>query len=190
MELLRRKYAGFTPTPIYLMSVKTKKTVKSVSAGFQNTQLQRKLVWGFTLVEILIVAAIIGILAAIVIPEFQDYLQQAKESAAKETLQITRNAIERYAAKNGGIAPGYLGNNTEAPMLEVEFYLRMLKDSYIITRPKNPFNNLTTIKMINNADELPAAATGAYGWIYKPLTKTFKMDWPGNDSQGVSYYSY
>lgn len=145
---------------------------------------------GFSFFEILIVIAIIGILAAIAIPEFLDRSQQAKESAAKETLQITRNAIERYAAKHGGITPGYAGNNTNAPVSESTFYVRMLTDGYLITRPENPFNNLKTIKMVKNNESLPIAATGQYGWIYKPATKTFKIDWPGKDSQGESYYDY
>jgi type II secretory pathway pseudopilin PulG len=136
------------------------------------------------------VIAIIGILAAIAIPEFLDRSQQAKESAAKENLQITRNAIERYAAKNGGIAPGYIFNNPEAPVFEAEFCIRMVRNGYLTNRPENPFNNLITIKMIQNNESLPATATGQYGWIYKTETKTFKIDWPGKDSQGVSYYDY
>ncbi|RKY11715.1 MAG: hypothetical protein DRP65_03460, partial [Planctomycetota bacterium] len=46
----------------------------------------------FSLVELLIVVAILGILAAIVVPEFQTYTQQAKEAAAKDNLRILRNA--------------------------------------------------------------------------------------------------
>ena len=47
----------------------------------------------FTLVEILIVVALLGILAAIALPTFQDHIQQARESAAKDNLRILRNAI-------------------------------------------------------------------------------------------------
>jgi prepilin-type N-terminal cleavage/methylation domain-containing protein len=145
---------------------------------------------GFSFLEIMIAIIIIGILAAVVIPEIQDRSQQAKEAAAKETLQIMRNAIGCYAARHGGIAPGYPGNNPTLFVFEPEFYQRMLRDGYITTRPENPFNHLTTIKMIKNDDPLPAAATGQYGWIYKPLIKTFKIDWPGTDSHGVPYYDY
>jgi prepilin-type N-terminal cleavage/methylation domain-containing protein len=145
---------------------------------------------GFSFFEILIAIAIVGILAAIAIPEFLDRSQQAKESAAKEDLQIIRHAIECCAAKNGGIAPGYPGNNPEAPVFEGAFYVRMLNYNYLTNKPENPFNNLTTIKMVKNNESLPIAATGQYGWIYKAETKTFKIDWPGNDSQGESYYDY
>ncbi len=63
--------------------------------------------YAFTLVEILIVVAILGILAAIVLPTFQDHVQQARESAAKDNLRILRNAIEVYAAQHNDVPPGY-----------------------------------------------------------------------------------
>ena len=153
-------------------------------------ELLRRYSDGFSFFEIMIAIVIIGILAAVVIPEIQDRSQQAKEAAAKETLQIMRNAIECYAARNGGIAPGYPGNHTNVIPYETIFYLQMLKYGPLTTRPQNPFNDLTTIKMIHNDAFLPPTATGQYGWIYKPATKTFKIDWPGTDSHGVPYYDY
>ncbi|GAH74356.1 unnamed protein product, partial [marine sediment metagenome] len=68
----------------------------------------------FTLVEILIVVAILGILAAIVIPQFQAHSQEAKEAAAKDNLRILRNAIELYAVQHGGVPPGYPADNPDA----------------------------------------------------------------------------
>ena len=65
----------------------------------------------FTLIEILIVVAVLGILAALVIPEIQDYSQEAKESNAKANLRILRNAIERYAVEHDGLPPGYPADN-------------------------------------------------------------------------------
>lgn len=50
----------------------------------------------FTLVEVLIVAAILGIMAAIVMPLFGDQVQLAKESTAKEMLQTLRGQIDLY----------------------------------------------------------------------------------------------
>lgn len=152
-------------------------------------KLRRK--YGFTLVEVLIVVAILGILAAVVIPLYEDSQQKAKESAAKEDLRVLRNAIELYAAQHGGVPPGYPLNKTTMPPTETEFYLKMLKDgSYLTTKVQNPFNGFTTIKMIKNIDPFPAAATGTFGWVYKPQTKTIKLDWPNTDSQNELYFNY
>jgi len=145
----------------------------------------------FTLVEVLIVVAILGILAAVAIPLFEDNTQKAKESAAKEDLRVLRNAIELYAAKNKGIAPGYPENNTSSLIMnENTFYLAMLSKGYIYAKAKNPFNGLTTIKMIKNGAIFPETATGTFGWVYKPQTKTIKLDWPNTDSQGTLYFDY
>ncbi|MEE9370683.1 MAG: prepilin-type N-terminal cleavage/methylation domain-containing protein, partial [Sedimentisphaerales bacterium] len=51
---------------------------------------------GFTLVEILIVVVILGILAAIVIPQFTDASTQAKESALASDIQMMRSQLELY----------------------------------------------------------------------------------------------
>ena len=63
----------------------------------------------FSLVEILIVVAVLGILAAIALPTFQGYIVEAKEAAAKDNLCILRSAIELYAAQHDGVPPGIPG---------------------------------------------------------------------------------
>jgi general secretion pathway protein G len=51
---------------------------------------------GFTLVEILIVVVILGILAAIVIPQFSQASTEARVSSVKSNLQMVRSQIELY----------------------------------------------------------------------------------------------
>lgn len=51
---------------------------------------------GFTLVEILIVVVILGILAAIVIPQFSQASSEARASSVKSNLQMVRSQIELY----------------------------------------------------------------------------------------------
>ena len=61
---------------------------------------------GFTLVEILIVVVILGILAAIVIPQFTEASSEAKESALRADLQTLRGQIQLYKIQHGDALPG------------------------------------------------------------------------------------
>lgn len=60
---------------------------------------------GFTLVEIMIVVAIIALLAAIAIPNLLRSRITANESAAQATLRSISTALETYAAANNGVYP-------------------------------------------------------------------------------------
>ena len=64
---------------------------------------------GFTLIELMIVVAIIGILAAIAIPQFSSYRQRAQDSAAKSTLKNLATAQEDYYVQHE-IYSGVLAN--------------------------------------------------------------------------------
>ena len=70
---------------------------------------------GFTLIELMIVVAIIGILAAIAIPKFADLINKSKEGATKGSLSSVRSAIQVYYGDNEGWFPadtlGVLTNN-------------------------------------------------------------------------------
>jgi prepilin-type N-terminal cleavage/methylation domain-containing protein len=147
----------------------------------------------FTLVEILIVVAILGILAAITLPTLQGHIQQARDSAAKDNLRILRNAIELYAAQHNNVAPGYANNDTSNTPLYIFLTTQLATvGHYLSELPENPFNRKSLVKMIGNSEDFPAAPveTSEYGWIYKPATKTIKLNWEGTDSAGVAYFDY
>lgn len=61
---------------------------------------------GFTLVEILIVVVILGILAAIVVPQFTEASGEAKEARLLQDLQSVRSQIELYKLQHAGALPG------------------------------------------------------------------------------------
>ncbi|WP_084287772.1 type IV pilin protein [Desulfovermiculus halophilus] len=74
-------------------------------------QLPERKDQGFTLVELLIVVAIIGILAAIAIPQFSKYRANAYNSAAQSDLRNLVTSLESEFASNGTY-PESSGNAT------------------------------------------------------------------------------
>jgi len=55
---------------------------------------------GFTLIELMIVIAIIGIMAAIAIPNYQSFIQKGKEAEAMGMVRSIEGDIEAFFAKN------------------------------------------------------------------------------------------
>ncbi|ORU91602.1 MAG: hypothetical protein A6F70_00565 [Cycloclasticus sp. symbiont of Bathymodiolus heckerae] len=68
---------------------------------------------GFTLIELMIVVAIIGILAALAIPAYSDYTIKAKVSEAASLTGAMKAAVEIYYSENG-VLPDLTDNSTYA----------------------------------------------------------------------------
>jgi len=68
---------------------------------------------GFTLIEVMIVVAVIGILAAIAYPSYLEYVRDARRSDARVNLLELAQYMERYHTGNGS----YLNASNAAPAL-------------------------------------------------------------------------
>ena len=66
---------------------------------------------GFTLVELVIVIAILGILALYALPKYQGVIKEARSSEAKAQLGSVRSALGIYYAKNHGVFPATLNGS-------------------------------------------------------------------------------
>ena len=60
---------------------------------------------GFTLIELMIVVAIIGILAAVAVPKFADLVTKSKEASVKGSLGSVRSALSIYYGDTEGVYP-------------------------------------------------------------------------------------
>jgi type IV pilus assembly protein PilE len=104
---------------------------------------------GFTLIELMVVIAIIGILAAIVYPSYQDSVQKSRRADAKGALGSFATAMERHFSETGKYTG--VGEDTGVPTI---FSTKSPVDG------TETYYNLT-VQATDNSFTLTATPTGA-----------------------------
>lgn len=138
---------------------------------------------GFTLVEILIVVVILGILAAIVIPQFSNASEEASLNRVRADLQTVRSQIQLYKIQHLGSIPdvdnfddhmeGYTLSTTASSGATVASTAAGALGPYLQQIPSNPFVNADVADVIV-ADAGASPAVDAAGWTYNATTGEFR----------------
>lgn len=122
----------------------------------------------FTLVEILIVVVILGVLAAIVVPQFVSASQDSRLSAVHMNVHRIRSQLEVY----------YQQHNQTYPTL-ANFEAQMVSSTDIHGNPGTefgPYLDEIPINSFTNTMDISNGAVGASAWYYNETTGDFRAN--------------
>ncbi len=164
---------------------------------------------GFTLVEILIVVVIMGILAAILVPQFGQSGDDARYTATLQALETLRGQIDVYRNQHKNRNPGVAGANPDNTFVN-QLTLPTNEAGqtspnpdqgfgdpaypygpYITARlPVNPFNKSRSVRTVI---QFPPTAPGGVtindpGWIFEIISGRIRVNWDGTTPKGGTYW--
>jgi general secretion pathway protein G len=163
---------------------------------------------GFTVVEILIVAVMLGVLAVLVAPRLSDATEPKRNASLRDDLRYLRTQIIVYRAQHRGMAPGYPGGQTSAAPTFEAFAAQLTRPTnpagvvgpgndptfplgpYLLRLPINAVNGSSAIRFVPADQPFPRTPAGPEGWVYQPSTGTLAANVAGADARGVDYFDY
>lgn len=127
-------------------------------------QVSRKRRTGFTLVEILIVVVILGILAAIVVPQFTNAANDARAGNLQTQISTISNQIELFRARTGAYPTLDELNQAPTDATLGDSFGELIDNDYLKSSPTNP---------VNGEQSVAAAAAEDVGWTWVVATGIF-----------------
>lgn len=138
---------------------------------------------GFTLVEILIVVVILGILAAIVVPQFTNAANESRVGNVATQVSTIETQLELWAARNNGAYPDLSSAG--------ETWQDMVDEGYFKSIPRNPFDNsdavdtsATIASFVDTDGNQDSTVSVLYndgaGWLYDPATGNIAAQAPAS----------
>jgi general secretion pathway protein G len=149
---------------------------------------------GFTLVEILIVVIILGILAAIVIPQFSNASSDARRSSLSGQLQTMRSQIGLYALQHGDqyspklVAGGATAWDDMVIKTNADHTAGGNFGPYLQGPPANNLNADSSVTVVSGTTDYStggvAAPASAGGWVFNSTTGKV---WATSEKKGFIY---
>ena len=132
----------------------------------KTSNSRRSVTKGFTLIELMIVVAIIGILAAIAIPKFAELIRKSSEGATKGNLGAVRSALSIYY---GDMEGQYPRDDMGTLVLSGRKYI----DSIPTAKSPNYHPDANTVVTISSNTATNISDVG--GWVY--VNNSGSSDW-------------
>ena len=118
---------------------------------------------GFTLIELVIIIVILGILAAVAIPKYQDLSGEAREASARSSLGSMRSAITIFYANQAV----QTGSATWPSLSDIRTPGTVMAQSI----PPNPYQANVADSVVDGTGQTRGTVIGtAGGWVYNPTT--------------------
>ncbi|MBI4707705.1 MAG: type II secretion system protein [Candidatus Omnitrophica bacterium] len=139
---------------------------------------------GFTLIELMIVIAIIGILSVIAIPKFVDLVDKAKEASTMGNFGALRSAIAIYYGDNEGIYPYRLDNKS--------YTVHNVVIPPFVTKYMEAIPDVKLRRDVNhkNTNVVYYGYHDSGGWWYNPTDGKIRIDCGHKSLKGDVYYTY